>query len=178
MIHDIILLSSKRRWRTEKYSSAFPYGGGSPRQALLLCLMPVQLRQPLILEGIMLKACKYCGRIHDSKLDCGKRPTIDSVRQDNEKGRYTKAWQKKSEEIKERSKYLCSYCLFYKKISWKNLETHHIIKLRIRPDLLLEDSNLICLCQKCHKKADLGEISEEELVKIAAWRDAGSPPTL
>lgn len=58
----------------------------------------------------------------------------------------------------------------------EGLETHHIIKLVERPDLLLEDSNLICLCSRHHREAEKGEIDAGRLHRLAEMRDAGTPP--
>lgn len=119
----------------------------------------------------MLKSCKYCGRIHDSRYDCGKRPHKKYRRRESEAGRYTYAWQLKSREIKERSHYLCAYCQLLGVLTYKELEVHHIEKLNDRPDLLLEDSNLICLCVRHHKQADHGEIEKADLYRLVKLRD-------
>lgn len=124
----------------------------------------------------MLKSCKYCGRIHDRKFDCGRKPKRKAKRFENESGRYTYAWQKKSREIKERSQYLCAYCFAHGVVNYNELETHHIIKLKDRPDLLLEDENLICLCNKHHREADDGKIPVSELKYLVCLRD-DIPPT-
>ncbi|MBO7275259.1 MAG: HNH endonuclease, partial [Clostridia bacterium] len=126
----------------------------------------------------MLRSCHWCGKIHDSKLNCGKRPQRQYRRSQEESGRYTAAWNRKSDEIKERSHYLCSVCLADGVLTYDELETHHIVKLRDRPDLLLEDSNLICLCVKHHKMAERGKISADRLRGLAAKRDQGSPLSL
>lgn len=119
----------------------------------------------------MLKACSYCGRIHDSKVDCGKKPKRMYRRTEEEQGRYTHAWDVKSEQIKERSHYLCEVCLEEGRLTYEGLETHHIVKLRERPDLLLEDENLICLCKMHHRMAERGEIPAEKLRKLAKKRE-------
>ena len=122
----------------------------------------------------MLKSCKYCGRIHDSRYDCGKRPRKQYRRKASEAGRYTYAWQLKSREIKERSHYLCAYCLAHGELTYDDLEVHHIVKLTDRPDLLLEDGNLICLCARHHERAESGEIPKKELYELVKTRD--DPP--
>lgn len=127
----------------------------------------------------MKKSCQYCGRIHDKKYDCGKRPKKDYSRYkrtEAESRRYSHAFRIKSEQIKERSHYLCAYCLHNNTLTYDGLETHHIIKLRDRPDLLLDDSNLICLCIQHHKQADDGRINAELLRELARRRDEDTPP--
>ena len=85
--------------------------------------------------------------------------------------RQTNKWHSKSLEIRERSHWLCAVCLDHKVITHESLEVHHIIKLRDNPELLLEDSNLICLCTKHHKQADEGEIDVDYLRMLAQMRD-------
>lgn len=125
-----------------------------------------------------LRSCAWCGRIHPKGYNCGKRPARKSARYESEAGRYTKAWEHKAKEIKERSKYLCSFCLAQGVYTYENLETHHILKLRDRPDLLLEDANLICLCRRHHKMADLGEIPEADLQALVQRRDSPGVPCM
>ena len=48
------------------------------------------------------------------------------------------------------------------------------MKLTDRPDLLLEDGNLICLCVRHHERAESGEISRKELYELVKTRD--DPP--
>lgn len=119
----------------------------------------------------MLKSCKYCGRIHDRKYDCGKRPQRKRIVNDNEAGRYTTAWRKKSEDIKERSNYLCAVCQSINVLTYNQLEVHHIDKLTEHPERLLDDSNLICLCKDHHRDAEKGKIDKLLLFSLATKRD-------
>lgn len=68
----------------------------------------------------------------------------------------------------------CSYCLENGALTYEGLETHHIVSLRERPDLLLEDTNLICLCRHHHEMAERGAIPAETLRTLVMKRD--SPP--
>ena len=124
----------------------------------------------------MLKSCQYCGRIHQKNYDCGKKPVRSKrTRDEREAGRYSYAFTIKSREIKERSNHLCAVCLKEGRLTYDGLETHHITKLTEAPDLLLEDSNLICLCQRHHEMADAGKISQAQLRRLAEERDEGYP---
>ena len=49
----------------------------------------------------MLKSCKYCGRIHDSKYICKEKPNRKKEVTEADKFRWTRLWQKKREEMKE-----------------------------------------------------------------------------
>ena len=82
--------------------------------------------------------------------------------------------KKKSEEIKEKAKYLCELCWHEGRITTSSLETHHIEKLTERPDLAMEESNLICLCRHCHERAEKGEVHKYLLKEIALNRE--NPP--
>lgn len=118
-----------------------------------------------------LKSCKYCGCIHPAGHVCDKRPKRVYKRSEAEHGRYTGDWTHKVEEIKSRSHYLCAYCRSQGILTYEGLEVHHIIKLRDRPELLLEDSNLVCLCVRHHKEADRGEIDAKVLYALVRQRD-------
>lgn len=122
-----------------------------------------------------LHACKYCGRVHATTYDCGRRPKRTYQRDETERGRYTAEWTRKAEDIKERSHYLCAACLAQDVLTYEGLEVHHIVKLKERPDLLLEDSNLVCLCTRHHKQADRGEIDAKALYELVRQRDSIPP---
>ena len=57
--------------------------------------------------------------------------------------------------------------------SKKDLEVHHIVKLKDDPSGFLENENLISLCVKHHKMADEGELSVEYLTSLALEREEG-----
>ncbi len=122
-----------------------------------------------------LVTCPHCGRVHSTVYHCSDKPRRKYVRKEVEKGRYTSAWHQKSEEIKERSNYLCAVCLDNRILTYDGLEVHHIVKIADRPELLLEDSNLICLCVQHHKRADRGCISPDYLMRLARLRDTPPP---
>ena len=83
----------------------------------------------------MLKSCKYCGKVHDSRYDCGHKPIRrKKIRTTQNSFRSTQAWKQKSLEIRERDHYLCQVCLrnLYGTISRYNnrqIEVHHIVPL-------------------------------------------------
>ena len=123
----------------------------------------------------MYKACKYCGRIHTFGYICPKKPKRTIYRGGEErKLRSTNAWTKKSKEIREKAQGLCEVCRDKGTYTYASLEVHHIVKLRHRPDLLLDNYNLIALCEDCHKKADSGKISTEYLQSLARKRECNN----
>lgn len=114
----------------------------------------------------MLKSCKYCGRIHDSKYDCGKKPKRQKPINDINKFRWSRQWREKRNQIVERDKYLCQVCKANDKFTYNNLEVHHITPLEDDFDMRLDDDNLITLCEEHHEQAEHGEISREYLYRL------------
>lgn len=117
----------------------------------------------------MLKSCKYCGRIHDSKYICPNKPTRKRYKKKEEDSfRNTQAWQRKRNNIKDRDKGLCQVCIrklynTLKQYNYTDIEVHHITPLRENYELRLEDDNLISLCKYHHELAEKGEIPRELL---------------
>ena len=120
----------------------------------------------------MLKSCQYCGRVHDSKFDCGMKPVRNYKRESRtDRFRYTSAWQQKREQIKQRDHYLCQICLrnMYgtkKRLNSDNISVHHIEKLEENYEKRLDDYNLISLCEMHHKMADRNDIPKSVLSSI------------
>lgn len=121
----------------------------------------------------MLKSCQYCGRVHDNKYDCGKKPKKGGGYRNREgdKFRSTKAWQDKRNEIKVRDQYLCQVCIreLYGTITQYNhndLSVHHAVPIEEDPQLRLEDDNLLTLCGRHHEMAEQGEIPRAIILSI------------
>lgn len=117
----------------------------------------------------MLKSCRYCGRIHDSKIKCKDTPIRrfkPKERTEQIEFRNTKAWQRKRKEIKERDNYLCRVCLLENRFEYHDLSVHHIVPIIENYDLRLENDNLITLCSYHHKQAENGEITRDRLREI------------
>ena len=117
----------------------------------------------------MFKACGRCGKIHNSKYKCTAGRIYTGGEERRLRSRY--AWAEKAKEIKKRSNYLCAVCRDQGRYVYDGLEVHHIEKLSERPDLLLEDANLVCLCVEHHKQADRGKIDKDYLKHLAIMRD-------
>lgn len=119
----------------------------------------------------MLKSCSYCGRIHDSKFDCGKKPKKYKRPSKQDKFRWTKAWQRKRGEIKERDSGVCQVCIRdlyepYKRIEYHEISVHHAIPLEQDFDKRLDNDNLLTLCLRHHEMAESGEIPYEVIKEI------------
>ena len=63
----------------------------------------------------------------------------------------TMTWQSKREYILSRDKYLCQQCLKNKILTPADT-VHHKMFLEYRPDLALEDDNLMSVCRYCHEQ--------------------------
>lgn len=129
----------------------------------------------------MLKSCKYCGKIHDSKYDCGKKPRRKKIRTEQNQFRITNAWKNKSIQIRVRDHYLCQVCirnLYHTQQQYndKDLEVHHIIPVAEDYDRRLDGENLITLCKYHHEMAERGEIPREVLRAIARKQEENSDP--
>ena len=119
----------------------------------------------------MFKSCAKCGKIHSSNFICHESKRV-FVKGNERKLRSTNKWTEKSKEIRERANHLCEVCRDEGVFTYKNLEVHHITKVTEAPDLLLDDNNLICLCQEHHKKADDGSLAKDYLIRLVEKRES------
>lgn len=117
----------------------------------------------------MFKACSKCGKIHPSTYECNKGRIYSGGDERHLRSKYK--WTQKSLEVRAKANNLCEVCKQDKKYVYDFLEVHHIEKVRNNPDKLLDNYNLICLCQECHKKADKGLIDVEYLKQLAEERE-------
>ena len=124
----------------------------------------------------MYRACSYCGKIHPADYQCRAPKKYRNT--EERRLRSSPKYTRKSLAIRERANYLCEVCRDEGRYTYENLEVHHIEKLRDHPELLLEDSNLICLCVEHHHIADAGGIPKDYLRDLARRRDGENiPPT-
>lgn len=119
----------------------------------------------------MLRSCQYCHKIHDSKFDCGMKPQKSNRRSEQDRFRYTSAWQQKRDEIKERDRYLCQICLrnlydTVRQFNSEQLSVHHANKLNENYEQRLDNNNLLTLCERHHKMADDGTIPKELILSV------------
>ena len=117
----------------------------------------------------MYKSCSRCGKIHSTSYECNH----NRYKKDTEarKLRQKSAWHNKSREIRDKSKYLCSVCLQEGRYTYEGLEVHHITPIEEDKDRLLDDYNLICLCQEHHKQAETGKIERDYLYTLTRDRE-------
>ena len=122
----------------------------------------------------MYKSCSRCGKMHPASYICtANKPKRDYGDAEERKLRSTNKWTEKSREIRERANHLCEVCRDQNIYNYKNMEVHHITKIKDDRGGLLDNENLICLCQEHHKQADRGEIDTSYLLKLARIREDG-----
>ena len=129
----------------------------------------------------MLKSCNICGGMHKVGVRCPQKKFAKKSGGDEDSFRSSKLWQNKREEIKQRDKYLCVYCLKKHEgkqlskdmINYRALSVHHIIPLCEDYDKRLDNGNLITLCRACHEEAEQDKISRDTLRQMI-----GYPPSL
>lgn len=127
----------------------------------------------------MLKACSYCGQIHDSKYICSHKEQAIKNRQSyrTEKSKQSrsfhnsKKWQDKREDIEFRDNYCCQVCVRglhnpNRQYETEDTSVHHIIPLVEDYEKRLDDENLITLCSRHHEMAEKGDIDRCELLRI------------
>ncbi len=115
-------------------------------------------------------SCPYCGRVHSYDFDCGRRrkygtqsPTAEN------KFRHSKAWGKKSLQIRARDRFMCLYCYRHdKRINTERIEVHHIVPIHESFDNRLDDFNLISLCREHHEQAETGKIDRDYLFDLVS----------
>ena len=121
----------------------------------------------------MFKTCSKCGKIHPYNYDCKavKREYNGAERE----LRRLNAWTKKSKEIRSKALF-CEVCIKEGIYNYRDLEVHHIVKLKDDPEGLLDNYNLICICQEHHRMADNNEISADYLSQLAREREEEQSP--
>lgn len=120
--------------------------------------------------------CAHCGVVKRGHICPHKKRHYKDGDKQSDKFRSTKVWQRKREEIKQKSKYLCAVCFEGKHhtmniLNHRNLEVHHIVPLAENYNKRLDNDNLICLCSFHHKMAEKCLITRTELNEMVKWRD-------
>ena len=125
----------------------------------------------------MYKSCPNCGGIHTysfGRCFINKSRYIDtSITRFVHRSSKAKNLAK---IVKEDSNGLCAVCLDDNVYNTKDLEIHHIIKIRSKPDMAYDEDNLICLCRFHHHMAENGLLKVSYLRKLVKKRK--TPPCL
>ena len=118
----------------------------------------------------MYKSCSRCGKVHNTAFKCNYNR--DKKDTEARRLRSKSKWQSKRAEIKKKSSYLCSVCREEGRYTYKGLEIHHITPIEEDKERVLDNYNLICLCQEHHKQAEIGKIDRDYLYLLASERES------
>lgn len=128
-------------------------------------------------DGV-LKACPYCGRVHDSREDCGRRPQKRWGKRDSRADRFrsSEAWKRKSLEIRERDRFCCQACIrnmpgTTRRIEYDGVSVHHAVPIDVDYDRRLDNDNLISLCAYHHRQAEIGVLSAGKIRAMIAEQE-------
>ena len=127
---------------------------------------------------IMLRSCKYCGRIHEDTAPCEQKTARIKARQackyeqDAAAFRRRSTWTAKSKRVKERDHYIC-LCCEHELVGTirryePGTEVHHIVPVAENKDLRMKESNLITVCKKHHEMCESGQITREQQRQLVA----------
>jgi 5-methylcytosine-specific restriction enzyme A len=94
----------------------------------------------------------------------------------NDKFYSSKGWKNKKEHISKRDNYMCQRCFHkFKKIVPRDA-VHHIKKLKEYPQFRFRNSNLISLCDSCHRKCEDSKRENDYLQRIVDEKEETTPP--
>lgn len=101
------------------------------------------------------RLCK-CGAIVDGK--CGYCSKVKQTKTDDYRGTkaergYGADWDRFSKRYRMLHP-LCEACLTEGRTT-AAVDVHHIVKISVRPDLRLDENNVMAVCRPCHKKLDM-----------------------
>ena len=121
----------------------------------------------------MYNSCKWCGRVHPSGYICPMRPGRSAQSSAASSVRNSSRWQRVRGEVRARDGGLCRWCLAHGRIRADDIQVHHIVPIDQDSSLFraYDPDWLICLCSRggssCHARAERGEISSDELHRLA-----------
>lgn len=119
----------------------------------------------------MMTSCRYCGRVHPVGVTCPKKPRVRYAKgppTQADRYRRSKKWQRVRDGILERDYHLCRVCFEGSRgVYGGGLQVHHIVPLAEDYELRADEGNLVTLCPVHHKMAEDGQISREELRRLA-----------
>ena len=117
----------------------------------------------------MFRSCSRCGKVHSTSYKCNHNR--DKKDTEARRLRNKNNWHNKSEEIRKASNYIYSVPREAGRYTHTGLEVHHITPIEEDRDRLLDNYNLICLCQEHHKQAEIGKIDKDYLYQLARERE-------
>lgn len=133
----------------------------------------------------MLKSCQYCGRIHDTKDECDPKRKAREARQGSRRRssayvfHKSKAWTRKSIQVRERDHYTCVCCKAklegtLDQYNTEDLSVHHITPIEEDYSLRLDEDNLITVCRLHHEMCEAGKIPRDVQRSLIGGENEGS----
>ena len=113
--------------------------------------------------------CTKCGKIHTDNYKCSFGVQYNGGNERKLRSKW--AWTEKSREIREDANHLCEVCRDQGIYTYDGLSVHHIVKVKDDESKLLDNYNLICLCEEHHTLADNGKLDKDYLIKLAKERE-------
>ena len=124
----------------------------------------------------MLRACSYCGFVHDEHYVCdNKRKALKKRQTRQRKVRSASRWTTVRNRVLHRDKAMCQCCLAEeigtkRKYNGDFLEVHHITPIEEDESRSYDEDNLLTVCRYHHELCESGKISRKrqyELVEKA-----------
>ncbi len=125
----------------------------------------------------MLRSCRYCGKIHDSRYQCDKRPRREKKDTEAVRLRSSYQWQRIRDVVRERDRNVCQVCERRyaadkasdregRRYEYEDLSVHHIVPIEENKEFAFDERYLITLCGRHHEEAEQGLIDRDYLIKI------------
>lgn len=110
--------------------------------------------------------CKHCLKIHCMELKCTQMQQHIRNRNANRRKQYNNKhkeysncynstkWKKVREKALEQTNYMCAICLELGKYNYKDIQVHHLEKIKENKNKIFELDNLIPLCREHHNQVE------------------------
>ncbi|WP_066314529.1 HNH endonuclease [Bacillus sp. FJAT-29814] len=101
------------------------------------------------------KICSGCGKRIEYNATCNCKNHIRNKSTEGETDKLMRSsrWKKKRRYIIDRDICMCQRCFWkYQTVNITELTVHHIHSRKNYPELMWEDSNLICVCMTCNNQ--------------------------
>ena len=115
--------------------------------------------------------CEVCEAKHQARMknynDKAKKEyykKYNSEKRENQDFYNSKGWNLTRQQINNRDRGLCRLCYSEGKIIYSDC-IHHIEEVKENVELRCDDSNLISLCNRCHREVHLLYKSKSSIIK-------------
>lgn len=142
--------------------------------------MPVKPKRPCSYPSCnQITDDKYCDKHleHARQEEAKRHRHYDKYKRDKQARDFyhSLAWEKAREQVLIRDHYLCQHCLKEKRITPADM-VHHIMPVRTHWHLRLVLSNLVSLCNACHRKVHSRMVEQDRNHIIPEWLEPSAIP--